>query len=313
MLPFFTEQFGNAASRNHAFGWEAEEAVEDARKQIADLIGASAKEIIFTSGATEATTSPSRAWPRCTREGQPRHHLRDRAQGHPRHLQALEKQAARSPTCRCSSTAGSTSTSSARRSPTRRSSSRSWPPTTRSARCSRSPNRHYRKEKGVLFHTDAVQAAGKIPFDVKQTEGRPGVDDRPQDLRAEGYRRAVRAPGNPRVLLAEQIDGGGHERGMRSGTLNVTGIVGFGKAAAIAKTEMATESERLRGLRERLNAAPHPDLDEMYLNGPTEHAAGQREHQLRLRRGRGADDGDQGRGGVVGSACTSASLEPTTC
>ena len=168
------------------------------------------------------------------------------------------------------------------------------------------------KEKGVLFHTDAVQAAGKVPFDVNQNK----VDlvsisahkmYGPKGVGALYVRRR-----NPRVLLAEQISGGGHERGMRSGTLNVTGIVGFGKAAAIAKAEMATESERLRGLRDKLNAALHASLDEIYINGSMEHRL---PHNLNISfayvEGESLLMGINDVAVSSGSACTSASLEPS--
>jgi cysteine desulfurase len=116
-----------------------------------------------------------------------------------------------------------------------------------------------------------VQIVGKVPFNVNELEGRHGVDERAQDVRAEGRRRALRRRRNPRVLLSAIIDGGGHERGMRSGTLNVTGIVGFGKAAELCRQEMAVESERLRKLRDYLNEKLHSQLDELYINGSMEH------------------------------------------
>jgi cysteine desulfurase len=168
------------------------------------------------------------------------------------------------------------------------------------------------KEKGVIFHTDAVQAAGKVPFDVNQLK----VDlvsitahkmYGPKGIGALYVRRR-----NPRVLLAEQINGGGHERGMRSGTLNVPGIVGFGKAAAIAKAEMPTESERLRGLRDKLNAALHAGLDEIYINGSMEHRL---PHNLNISfayvEGESLLMGINDVAVSSGSACTSASLEPS--
>src|SRR5687768_15182558 len=168
------------------------------------------------------------------------------------------------------------------------------------------------KQKGVIFHTDAVQAAGKVPFDVNQAK----VDlvsmsahkmYGPKGVGALYVRRR-----NPRVLLAEQISGGGHERGMRSGTLNVTGIVGFGKAAAIAKAEMSTESERLRGLRDKLSDRLHQGLDEIFINGSIEHRL---PHSLNISfayvEGESLLMGINDVAVSSGSACTSASLEPS--
>jgi cysteine desulfurase len=168
------------------------------------------------------------------------------------------------------------------------------------------------KEKGILFHTDAVQAIGKVPFDVNAAK----VDlvslsghkmYGPKGVGALYVRRR-----NPRVLLAEQISGGGHERGMRSGTLNVPGIVGLGKAAAIAKAEMAAESARLSALRDRLNAGLHRNLDEIYINGSVEHRL---PHNLNISfayvEGESLLMGISDVAVSSGSACTSASLEPS--
>ena len=168
------------------------------------------------------------------------------------------------------------------------------------------------KESGVLFHTDATQAVGKLPFDVNALN----VDlvsmsahkmYGPKGVGALYVRRR-----NPRVLLAEQISGGGHERGMRSGTLNVPGIVGIGKAAALAKAEMSVESERLRTLRERLNEGLHRNLDEIYINGSTEHRL---PHNLNISfayvEGESLLMGINDVAVSSGSACTSASLEPS--
>ena len=166
--------------------------------------------------------------------------------------------------------------------------------------------------KGILFHTDAVQAVGKVPVDVTAMK----VDllsmsahkmYGPKGVGALYVRRR-----NPRVLLAAQIDGGGHERGMRSGTLNVTGIVGMGKAAEIAKAEMAAESERLRALRDRLNDRLHKGLDEIFINGSVEHRL---PHSLNISfayvEGESLLMGISDVAVSSGSACTSASLEPS--
>jgi cysteine desulfurase len=168
------------------------------------------------------------------------------------------------------------------------------------------------KEKGILFHTDAVQAVGKIPFNVNELK----VDlvsmsahkmYGPKGVGALFVRRR-----NPRVLLAPLIDGGGHERGMRSGTLNVPGIVGFGKAAELCRLEMASDTERLRGLIARLNEKLHKGLDEIYINGSTEHRL---PHNLNISfayvEGESLLMGINDVAVSSGSACTSASLEPS--
>ena len=314
MLPFFTEHFGNPASRNHAFGWEAEEAVDEARKHVADLIGASAREVIFTSGATEANNLAIKGVAEMYREKG--NHI----------ITCVTEHKAVIDTCKKLEKQGGRVT---------------YLPVQKDGRIDLAQLRDaitdktilitimtanneigvlqpiaeigaIAKEKGVLFHTDAVQAAGKVPFDVNQMK----VDlvsmsahkmYGPKGVGALFVRRR-----NPRVLLAEQISGGGHERGMRSGTLNVTGIVGFGKAAAIAKAEMATESERLRGLRDKLNAALHANLDEIFINGSVEHRL---PHSLNISfayvEGESLLMGINDVAVSSGSACTSASLEPS--
>jgi cysteine desulfurase len=168
------------------------------------------------------------------------------------------------------------------------------------------------KERGILFHTDAVQAAGKVPFSVNDLK----VDlvslsahkmYGPKGVGALYVRRR-----NPRVLLSEQINGGGHERGMRSGTLNVPGIVGLGKAAELCRAEMASETARLSALRERLNKALHANLDELYINGSMEHRL---PHNLNISfayvEGESLLMGINDVAVSSGSACTSASLEPS--
>jgi cysteine desulfurase len=314
MVPFFTQHFGNPASRNHAFGWEAEEAVDEARKNVADLIGASAKEVIFTSGATEANNLAIKGVAEMYREKG--NHV----------ITCVTEHKAVVDTCKKLEKQGGRVT---------------YLPVQKDGRIDLDQLRDaitdktilitimaanneigvlqptaeigaIAKEKGVIFHTDAVQAAGKVPFDVNQLK----VDlvsvtahkmYGPKGIGALYVRRR-----NPRVLLAEQINGGGHERGMRSGTLNVPGIVGFGKAAAIAKAEMPTESERLRGLRDKLNAALHAGLDEIYINGSMEHRL---PHNLNISfayvEGESLLMGINDVAVSSGSACTSASLEPS--
>jgi cysteine desulfurase len=314
MLPYFTQHFGNPASRNHAFGWEAEEAVETARKQVADLIGANAKEIIFTSGATEANNLAIKGVAEMYREKG--NHIITCVTEHKAVIDTckkLEKQGARVTYLQVQKD-GRISLDELRDAITDK---------TILITIMAANNEigvlqpvaeigAIAKEKGILFHTDAVQAAGKVPFDVIQNK----VDlvsltahkmYGPKGVGALYVRRR-----NPRVLLAEQINGGGHERGMRSGTLNVTGIVGFGAAAAIAKAEMSTESARLSALRDKLNKALHDNLDEIYVNGSIEHRL---PHSLNVSfayvEGESLLMGINDVAVSSGSACTSASLEPS--
>ncbi len=314
MLPYFTQHFGNSASRNHSFGWAAEEAVETARKQVADLIGANPKEIIFTSGATESNNLAIKGVAEMYREKG--NHI----------ITCVTEHKAVIDTCKKLEKQGGRVT---------------YLPVQKDGRINLDELRAaitdktilisimtanneigvlqpiaeigaIAKEKGILFHTDAVQAVGKVPVDVMQLK----VDllslsahkmYGPKGVGALYVRRR-----NPRVLLAEQISGGGHERGMRSGTLNVPGIVGLGKAAAICKAEMATESERLRKLRDRLNEKFHKSLDEIYINGSMEHRL---PHNLNISfayvEGESLLMGINDVAVSSGSACTSASLEPS--
>jgi len=314
MTPFFTQHFGNAASRNHSFGWEAEEAVEAARKQVADLIGANPKEVIFTSGATESNNLAIKGAAEMYREKG--NHI----------ITCVTEHKAVIDTCKKLEKQGLRVT---------------YLPVQKDGRISLDDLRAaitdktilitimtanneigviqpiaeigaIAKEKGILFHTDGVQAVGKVPFDVTALK----VDlvsisghkiYGPKGVGALYVRRR-----NPRVLLAEQISGGGHERGMRSGTLNVTGIVGLGKAAELCKQEMVKDTERLRKLRDRLNAELHKSLDEIYINGSIEHRL---PHNLNISfayvEGESLLMGINDVAVSSGSACTSASLEPS--
>src|SRR5437879_3571945 len=264
MLPFFGEKFGNAASRNHSFGWSAEEAVENARAQIARLINATPKEIIFTSGATESNNLALKGAAEMYRE-----------KGNHIITQVIEHKAVLD-TCKRLEKYGYEVT---------------YLPVAKDGRIDLDDLRRaitsktilisimyanneigviqpiqeigkIAKEKGVLFHTDGVQAIGKVPVDVQ----RDNIDMisltahklyGPKGCGALYVRRR-----NPRVQLSAQIDGGGHERGMRSGTLNVPGIVGFGKACEIARLEMPQESVRVATLRDRLKDKLTAALDQ---------------------------------------------------
>src|ERR1044072_4620876 len=314
MMPYFNQKFGNAASRNHPFGWEAEEAVEAARKQVADLIGANAKELIFTSGATESNNLAIKGVAEMYREKG--NHVITCVTEHKAVIDTckkLEKQGLRV-TYLPVQKDGRINLEGARAAIT----DKQILITIMTANNEIGVIQPIAeigaiaKEKGILFHTDGVQAVGKIPFNVNDLK----VDMvsisahkmyGPQGVGALYVRRR-----NPRVLLAPIIDGGGHERGMRSGTLNVPGIVGFGKAAELCRQEMATESARLRGLRDRLNARLHKQLDELYINGSMEHRL---PHNLNISfayvEGESLLVGVSDVAVSSGSACTSASLEPS--
>jgi cysteine desulfurase len=314
MLPYFTERFGNAASRNHPFGWEAEEAVDKARKQVADLIGASAKEVIFTSGATESNNLAIKGVAQMYREKG--NHIITCVTEHKAVIDPckhLEKEGFRV-TYLAVQKDGLIDLEELRAAITDKTILISIMTANNEIGVIQpiAEIGKIAKEKGVLFHTDAVQAVGKIPFNVNDLK----VDlvsmsahkmYGPKGVGALYVRRR-----NPRVLLAAQIDGGGHERGMRSGTLNVTGIVGMGKAAELCQQEMASDTARLGALRERLNKRLHEGLDEIYINGSMEHRL---PHNLNISfayvEGESLLMGINDVAVSSGSACTSASLEPS--
>src|SRR5215213_6889447 len=314
MLPYFTQHFGNPASRNHAFGWEAEEAVDAARKQVADLIGASAKEIIFTSGATEANNLAIKGVAEMYREKG--NHLITCVTEHKAIIDTckkLEKQGARVTYLPVQKN-GLISLDDLRAALTDK---------TILIAIMTANNEigviqpvaeigAIAKEKGILFHTDAVQAVGKIPFNVNELKVDMASITAHKMYGPKGVGALYVRRRNPRVLLSAIIDGGGHERGMRSGTLNVPGIVGFGKAAELCRLEMATESERLRQLRDYLNDKLHKQLDELYINGSIEHRL---PHNLNISfayvEGESLLMGINDVAVSSGSACTSASLEPS--
>ncbi len=314
MLPYFTDRFGNAASRNHSFGWQAEEAVEIARKQVADLIGASAKEIVFTSGATESDNLAIKGAALMYRDKG--NHIVTVVTEHKavidtcKHLEKDGFDATYLPVRRD----GLIDLDQLRAAITDRTVLVSVMAANNEVGVLQPIDEIGRitRERGVLFHTDAVQAAGKVPFDVNASK----VDMvslsahkiyGPKGVGALYVRRR-----NPRVLLTPIIDGGGHERGMRSGTLNVPGIVGFGKAAAICREELATESARLTALRDRLNDGLHRNLDEIFVNGSMEHRLpGNLNVSFAYVEGESLLMGISDIAVSSGSACTSATLEPS--
>jgi cysteine desulfurase len=314
MKPYFTELFGNAASRNHSFGWQAEEAVETARKQIADLVGANPKEIIFTSGATESNNLALKGVAEMyAGKG---NHIITAATEHKAILDTckrLEKNG-----CRVTylpvQADGLIDLDMLRGAITDKTILISIMYANNEIGVLQ-PIREIgkiAKERGVLLHTDAVQAVGKVPvsvtgdnIDIMSLTGHKIYG--PKGCGALYVRRR-----NPRVQLTAQMDGGGHERGMRSGTLNVPGIVGFGKACAIAKEEMAEESKRLAYLRDKLKDKLMNELDEVYINGTMEHRL---PNNLNISfayvEGESLLMGINDVAVSSGSACTSATLEPS--
>jgi cysteine desulfurase len=313
MLPFFNEQFGNAASRNHSFGWNAEKAVDDARNQVAHLIGSTSKEIIFTSGATEANNLAIKGV--YEMYGSQGNHIITVTTEHKAVIDA----------CKKVEKMGAEVTFL-------------------------SPNEDglinldeleaaiidktilitimygnneigviqdikaisaIAKKNNVLFHTDATQAVGKIPVDVMAD----GIDllsftahkmYGPKGVGALYVRRK-----NPRVKVTSQMDGGGHERGMRSGTLNVPGIVGFGKACELCELEMEQEAIRLSALRDKLEKELLT-IEEAYVNGNPAHRLPHVANiSFKFVEGEGLMMGTKDIAVSSGSACTSASLEPS--
>lgn len=314
MIPYFTQNFGNAASRNHPFGWQAEEAVDYAREQVAKLVGADPKEIIFTSGATEGDNlaikgvfemyaSKGNHIITCNiehkavldtckhieKEGGEVTYLKVKPNGL---IDLAELEAAIKPTTiliaimYANNEIGTVN-------PVKEISA-------------------IARKHGVLFFSDAVQAVGKIPVDVNKD----GIDLMaftahkmygPKGVGALYVRRK-----NPRVKVTAQMDGGGHERGMRSGTLNVPGIVGFGKACELAMNEMQQDADRLSKLRDKLENALL-GIEEAYLNGDKEHRLPHVSNiSFKYVEGEGLLMGfNKNIALSSGSACTSASLEPS--
>jgi len=315
MLPYFTEKFGNAASRNHSFGWEAEEAVDRARGQIAGLINAKSKEIIFTSGATESDNLAVKGVLEFHKDKG--NHIVTCVTEHKAILDScrtLERNGKAVVTYLPVDKYGMVDPDGVRKAITDKTvlitimyannEIGTIHPIAQIGKIA--------KEKGVIFHCDAVQAVGKIPVDVE----RDNIDL----LSMSGHKiygpkgvgaLYVRSKG-PRVRLTPQMDGGGHERGMRSGTLNVTGIVGLGKACELAGAEMAEEGRRLLELRNKLQAGIFERLDEVYLNGhPTDRLPGNLNVSFAYVEGESLLMGISDIAVSSGSACTSATLEPS--
>jgi cysteine desulfurase len=315
MLPYFTGKFGNAASRNHSFGWEAEEGVTKARDQIAALIGGKSKEIIFTSGATESDNLAIKGVLEFYKDKG--NHIITCVTEHKAILdscRALERAGKATITYLPVDKYGMVNPDDVRKAITDKTVliSIMWANNEIGTIHPIAEIGKIAKEKGIVFHSDAVQAVGHIPVDVEKN----GVDL--LSLTAHklyGPKGCgalwVRSKG-PRVRITPIIDGGGHERGMRSGTLNVTGIVGFGAAAEIAAKEMNEEAERLREMRNKLQAGLFERLDEVYLNGhPTERLPGNLNVSFAYVEGESLLMGINDVAVSSGSACTSATLEPS--
>jgi cysteine desulfurase len=315
MMPYFSEKFGNAASRNHSFGWEAEEAVDKARNQIAALINAKPKEIVFTSGATESDNLALKGVLEFYKDKGT--HIITCVTEHKAILdscRALERSGRATVTYLPVDRYGMVDPDAVRNAIT----DRTVLITIMYANNEIGTIHPIReigkiaKDKGVLFHCDAVQAAGKIPVDVE----RDGIDlaslSAHKIYGPKGIGAIyVRAKG-PRVRISAQMDGGGHERGMRSGTLNVTGIVGLGKACEVAQAEMAEEARRLTDLRSKLQAELFERLEDVSLNGhPTERLPGNLNVSFAYVEGESLLMGISDVAVSSGSACTSATLEPS--
>ncbi|HSD19259.1 MAG TPA: IscS subfamily cysteine desulfurase [Anaeromyxobacter sp.] len=313
MLPYFSEEFGNAASKSHAFGWRAEEAVEAAREEVAKLVGASAKEIVWTSGATESDNlavkgaaqfyqSKGKHLVTCKTEHKAvldSMHALER-QGFEVTFLDVEKDGRLDPARLAAALRKDTTLVSIMHA---NNETGVVHPIEEIGRVTRAA--------GVLFHCDAVQGVGKIPFDVEKAN----VDLAslsahkmygPKGMGALYVRR------KPRVRLVAQMDGGGHERGFRSGTLNVPGIVGFGKAAELARLEGAAEAERVLALRERLRRGLQAGLDLLTVNGSLAHRVpGNLNVSFAYVEGEALMMAIKDVAVSSGSACTSASLEPS--
>jgi cysteine desulfurase len=314
MRPYFTNTFGNAASRNHSFGWEAEEAVEKARKQIASLIGATAKEIVFTSGATESNNLAIKGvFEMYAEKG---NHIITAATEHKAVLDTckrLEKEGGRV-TYLAVQQNGLIDLDQLRAAITDKTILITimyanneigvLQPIAEIGKIAR--------ERGVLFHTDSTQAVGKVPVDVNKDNIDIASISAHKMYGPKGVGALYVRRRNPRVQLTAQIDGGGHERGMRSGTLNVPGIVGLGAACELAQKEMPEESKRLSYLRDKLKDRLLAGLDEVYINGTTEHRL---PNNLNISfayvEGESLLMGINDVAVSSGSACTSATLEPS--
>jgi len=315
MLPYFTSKFGNAASRSHRFGWEAEEAVDRARERIAALIGAKdTKEVVLTSGATESDNLALKGV--FEFYGDKGDHIVTAVTEHKAVLDTckrLEKQG-----CRVTYLAvgkdGRVDPDDVKKAITDKTILVSImlanneigtvQPLEEIGKITR--------ERGVLLHTDAVQGVGKVDFDVQKMNVDLASITAHKIYGPKGVGALYVRRSRPRVRLAAQMDGGGHERGMRSGTLPVALIVGFGKACEVMTTEGKAERATLRSLRNRLRESIMRRLGEVYVNGSEEHGLpGNLNLSFNFVEGEGLMMAIKDVAVSSGSACTSASLEPS--
>ena len=314
MMPYLTGKFGNAASRNHQFGWDAEAAVEDARKQIALLIGADPREIVFTSGATESDNLALKGVAGMYREKGD--HIITCVTEHKAILDSckhLEKEG-----CRVTflpvSDKGFVNLDDVRNAITDKTILISIMTANNEVGVVQDIKEigKIARERGVLFHTDAVQAVGKIHFNVNEMNVDMASLSAHKMYGPKGVGALYVRRRNPRVLLTPIIDGGGHERGMRSGTLNVPGIAGFGKAAQLAREDLDKEMAEMFRMRERLRLTLERELDEVYINGDLEkRLPGNLNMSFAYVEGESLLMGIHDIAVSSGSACTSASLEPS--
>jgi len=315
MLPYFTEKFGNAASKSHAFGWEAEAAVDLARGQIAKLIGAiSPREIVVTSGATESDNLAIKGVAEAYRDKG--NHIVTCVTEHKAVLDSckvLEKRGWQVTYLPVQSD-GLIDLARLQEALTERTVLISVMAVNNEIGTIQPLKEISRiaRQRGILLHTDATQGVGKIPINVETI----GIDllslTAHKMYGPKGVGALYVRSTKPRVKINPMIDGGGHEHGMRSGTLNVPGIVGLGKACEIAQHEMAVEEERVIALRERLKNGILSQLDEVYINGhPAQRLAGNLNMSFAYVEGESLLMGLKEIAVSTGSACTSASLEPS--
>jgi cysteine desulfurase len=313
MLPYFTEIFGNAASRSHSFGWSAEKAVDTAREQVAALIGASGKEIVWTSGATESDNLAIKGAAEFNKERG--NHIVTAQTEHKAVLDTckrLEKEGF-DVTYLPVAADGRITADAVRASMTDKTILVSIMLANNEIGTVNPVDEigAVVKERGALFHIDAVQGVGKIPFDVNAARADLVSLSAHKMYGPKGV-GALYVRRKPRVRITALIDGGGHERGMRSGTLNIPGIVGFGKAAALCQAEMPTEAVRLLALREKLRAGLQARITDTYVNGSLEHRLpGNLNISFAYVEGEAMLMGLKDIAVSSGSACTSASLEPS--
>lgn len=319
MMPYFTEYFGNAASRNHEFGWKAEEIVDWSRSTIAKYIGADEKEIVFTSGATESDNLAIKGIVEMyASKGD---HIITITTEHKAVLdtfKSLERKGIKA-TYLPVNKEGFVDLDELRNAITDKTVLVSIMAANNEIGVIQDVENIGKicREKGVLFHTDATQAIGKMAFDVNKMNVDLASFTAHKIYGPKGIGALYVRKKNPRVKLAAQMDGGGHERNMRSGTLNVPGIAGFGRAVELAVTEMGTELPRIQALRDKLWTGINAQLDEIYINGPDPIEKPEWRLPGNLNASFAFVEGEAMMMGIKdiavssGSACTSASLEPS--